>query len=141
MKGLRNKIVPLAVTLLRISTGVIMASHGWDKASDIGKWTAQLTSLGVPYPQINAYLSIAGELGGGLGLIVGLLTPIAALGIMSSMAVAIFKVHLHNGLAAKDNGFEYPMTLFWIAFFFFCNGAGPLSLDRLFCKPKPSPNP
>jgi len=136
MKRFRNGLVPVAVTLLRISTGVIMVMHGLDKIHDIPAWTNQLTSLGVPSPQIMAYLAIAGEFGGGLGLLVGLLTPIAALGIMSNMAVAIFKVHWHNGLAAKNNGFEYPLTLFMIGFFFFCYGAGPVSLDRLFCRGK-----
>ncbi len=134
--SIRTRLEPLALTLLRISTGVIMMAHGWDKIQDIPGWINTLKGMGVPAPEIMGYLSIAGEFGGGLGLLVGLLTPLAALGIMSVMAVAILKVHWSNGLMAKNNGFEYPLTLFLIAFYFMMRGAGPISLDALFCRKK-----
>jgi putative oxidoreductase len=131
---MRSSLLPLAVTLLRVSTGVIMAAHGWQKLSNIPALTEMFTNMGLPYPQISVYLAIGGEFFGGLGLIVGLLTPIAAFGVLCTMAVAIIKVHWPHGLMAADNGFEYPMTLFFIALFFIMNGAGPISLDRIFCR-------
>lgn len=132
----RSKLEPYALLILRVSTGIIMAVHGWQKFSDIPKWTEQLTKMGIPFPELNAYLSIAAELLGGLGLIVGLLTPLAALGVVSTMAVAVFVVHFDNGLLAKDGGFEYPMTLMFVGLYFMMKGAGCLSLDALFCKKK-----
>lgn len=135
--GIRGKLEPLALTLLRLSTGVIMASHGWDKLQNLSQTIEQFTHMGVP--KIATYLAIAGELGGGLGLLVGLLTPIAAFGIFCTMAVAVLEVHLPNGLFAKDNGFEYPLTLAMVALYFIFRGAGPISLDALFCcKKKPA---
>ncbi len=128
----RNKIEPLALALLRIAVGVIMAVHGYQKLSDPAAFSGLLGSLGIPYPEISAYLAIACELGGGLGLAVGLLTPLAALGIAASMAVAVFHVHFANGLLAKNNGFEYPLTLLIIAVYFIVRGGGRLSLDALF---------
>jgi putative oxidoreductase len=134
--SIRNRLEPVAVTLLRISTGVIMSAHGWGKLQNLSGTIEMFTHLGLPSPKIAAYLAVAGELGGGLGLLVGLLTPIAAFGILCVMTVAITQVHWHNGLMAKDNGFEYPLTLFMVSLFFIVRGAGPVSLDALFCRKK-----
>lgn len=131
--SIRKPLEPLALTLLRLSSGIIMAAHGWDKLQDVSAWTKTLEAMQVPMPKIMAYLSIAGEFLGGLGLIVGLLTPLAAFGIFCVMAVAVFKVHWSNGLMAKNNGFEYPLTMMIVAFYFMMKGAGPISIDRLFC--------
>ena len=132
--SVRSRLEPLALTILRVSTGIIMAAHGWLKLSTLNETVQQFASMGIPKPAV--YLAIAGELGGGLGLIVGLLTPIAAFGIFCTMAVAILHVHLKNGLFAKDGGFEYPLALITIAFYFMMRGGGPISLDALFCRKK-----
>lgn len=129
----RKKLEPVVITLLRISTGLIMAMHGWGKLTDIPKTVEMFTSMGMPHANIMVYLAISGEFLGGLGLLVGFLTPIAALGVMCVMATAILKVHLHNGLMMQNQGFEYPLTLLWVAFFFFVHGAGPVSVDALCC--------
>lgn len=129
-----DKICPYSWTILRVVVGFIMAAHGWQKASDIVAWTGNLSQMGFPMPEVLAYLSVAGELLGGLGLLVGLLTPIAAFGVAAVTATAVFVVHLNNGLFAKDGGFEYPLTILVVALFFMANGAGPCSLDTLVCK-------
>lgn len=135
----RSGLTPLALTLLRISTGVIMAVHGWQKLSAIPKWTEIFTNMGMPFPKLSVYLAIGGEFFGGIGLIVGFLTPLAALGVLATMAMAIYKVHWNNGLLAASNGFEYPMTIFFVALFFVIRGAGPISIDALFCRKKCPP--
>jgi len=135
---LRQKLEPFAMLFLRVTVGVIMAVHGWQKAQDPAAFAGILSSMGIPFPEVNAYLAIAGELLGGLGLLVGLVTPLAAFGVFMTMAVAVFKVHFSNGLLAKDNGFEYPLTLMMVALFFMIKGAGCLSLDALLCKKKES---
>ena len=128
----RNKLGPVVVTLLRVSTGLIMALHGWGKLTDIPKTVEGLTSMGLPSPEIMVYLAIAGEFLGGLGLLIGFLTPIAALGILCTMAVAVFRVHFSNGLIGQG-GFEYPLTLLFVALFFVIHGAGPYSVDQMCC--------
>jgi hypothetical protein len=88
--------------------------------------------MGIPLPAVSALLATAGEFLGGLGLIFGLLTRVAAFGVFCTMAVAVFVVHLPNGLLARNNGFEFPLTLLCAAFFFIAAGAGPISLDAWF---------
>ena len=132
----RKNMIPIALTLLRVGVGVIMAVHGWQKFQNPAQIIEGVTKMGFPIPVVMGWLAIAGELLGGLGLIVGLLTPIAAFGVFVTMAVAVFKVHFANGLLASNNGFEYPMTLMLASLFFIFNGAGPISLDHLLCRKK-----
>ena len=134
MNELRNasrKLRPLALTILRVAAGVIMAVHGWMKVTDFGAWQETLAGMGMPAPEIFAPLAVAAELAGGIGLILGLLTPIAAIGVLSSMLVAIFLVHLPNGLLASEGGFEYPLTMACVALYFVVRGGGPISVDHL----------
>lgn len=135
-----DKICPYSWTILRVVVGVIMTVHGWQKMQDVTAWAGNLAQMGIPLPELSAYLSIAGEFLGGLGLILGLFTPLAAFGVAATMAVAIYTVHLFDvngsfkGLLAQNGGFEYPLTLFAVAVFFMANGGGPFSLDALLGK-------
>lgn len=122
---------PYALTVLRVTVGVIMIVHGYMKLTGFQGWTEHVASLGIPLPEVMAPLAIAGELGGGIGLVVGLLTPVAAAGVLSTMLFAIFFVHLGNGLLAKNGGFEYPLTMGVVALYFVARGAGRFSLDAL----------
>jgi len=122
----------LTMTTLRVVVGVIMTAHGFLKLQDIQGWQGTVAQMGVPLPALFGVLAIAGEFLGGLGLIVGLLTRVAAFGVFSTMAVAIYLVHLPHGLMASNNGFEYPLTLLCTALFFIATGAGPVSLDAWF---------
>lgn len=131
LQNLRNRFEPIALTLLRISTGIIMTAHGWEKMMAISSVVETFQKLGIPNPEIAVYLAIAGEFFGGLGLLVGLLTPLAASGIFCTMVIAVFQVHGPNGLLAKNNGFEYPLTLLLVSLFFMIKGGGPFSLDAL----------
>jgi putative oxidoreductase len=119
----------LGQTILRIVLGVILTAHGWQKVMDYGAWRAQVAELGIPAPEIMAPLALAGELLGGLGLVFGLLTRIAAFGAFCVMAVAITTVHLKNGLFAQNGGFEFPLILASAAVLFLAAGPGPVSLD------------
>jgi len=135
--GVRNRLEPLALTLLRIFVGVVMTVHGWDKIQHFDATLQAFTGMGLPMPKIMTILAIGGEFLGGLGLLVGLLTPLAAFGVFCVMATAVFQVHFSKGLLAKDGGFEYPGTLMFVALYFIIRGAGPISLDGLFCRKKP----
>jgi putative oxidoreductase len=132
----RTALEPVALTFLRIFVGIVMATHGWQKYQNFAGTVEGFASMGFPNAKIMVMLAIAGELGGGLGLIFGLLTPLAAFGVFCVMVVAIAKVHWSSGLLAKEGGFEYPGTLLFVALYFMFRGAGPISLDRLFCRGK-----
>ena len=96
------------------------------------------THMGMPAPV--ALLIICTEFFGGLGLIVGLLTRIASLGIAGLMIGAIFMVHLQNGFfmnwmgTQKGEGFEYHLLALAIAAALLLRGAGAFSLDRTLSK-------
>lgn len=128
----RRSPIPLAV--LRVGLGVIFMAHGWMKLQDPASFTETLAGLGMPAPEVFTYFAIAGELGGGALLALGLFTPIGAFGAATTMAVAIATVHAGNGLFAKNNGWEFPGILMIAAIFFFFRGAGRFSFDALIAR-------
>ncbi|HTQ06719.1 MAG TPA: DoxX family protein [Polyangiaceae bacterium] len=121
----------LALTLLRIGVGAILVAHGWQKLNDIHGTAAMFAHEGIPNPTLSVYLAIAGEFFGGLGLALGALTHLAALGPLLVMGCAIYFVHRDNGLFAQNGGFEYPLALALVALYFVARGGGPLSVDAL----------
>jgi putative oxidoreductase len=88
-----------------------------------------------------AFLAICAEFFGGLGLIVGLLSRVAAFGIAMNMLVAIFTVHIHSGFFAnwtgqqKGEGIEYHLLALALLLTVMIKGAGALSIDRLLSGP------
>src|SRR3981189_3264719 len=91
----------LTLTILRIVLGVVFFAHGaqkllgWFGGYGLTATLGFFTQLGMPAPVV--YLIIATEFFGGLGLIVGFLTRIPALGIACLMVGAIFMVHMPYG--------------------------------------------
>lgn len=92
---------------------------------------------GMGIPAVFAALAIAAEFLGGIGLLLGLLTRVAALGIAIEMAVAMFLVHTRNGFfmnwsgRQSGEGFEYHLLAIAIGVTLLAHGAGAWSLDRL----------
>jgi putative oxidoreductase len=80
-----------------------------------------------------AYASAWAEFGGGILLLIGLLTRIASLLILVDLLVAIVKVHLHNGLISHSGkpGYEFPLALAAMALVLALLGAGPIALGWL----------
>jgi len=125
-----DRLHPLALLGLRLALGAIMISHGAQKLfGGMPKFMGMLNSMGIP--SWMAYLTVAAEFGGGILLVVGLLTRLAALSIVIDMAVAIDKVHWKNGLIGPG-GCEIPLACGIIAFALIFLGAGPISLDGAF---------
>ncbi|HUN89847.1 MAG TPA: DoxX family protein [Terriglobales bacterium] len=125
-----DRVQPLAFLIMRLVLGVIMVAHGYGKVfGGLHKHAALVASLGMP--GWLGYLSAAAEFLGGLLLIVGFATRFAAVAVAIDMAVAILKVHRHNGLLGQG-GYEFPLALFAIAFTLVFTGAGPISLDWVF---------
>jgi putative oxidoreductase len=134
----------VALTILRLGLGVVFLAHGAQKLLGcFGGYGFHGTMgffehMGMPAPV--AFLVICTEFFGGLGLIVGLLTRIAALGIGVEMIGAIFMVHLKNGFfmnwygTQKGEGFEYHLLAIAMAAALLLRGAGAFSLDRALSK-------
>lgn len=126
--------------MLRLVLGVVFFAHGaqkllgWFGGYGFHGTMGFFEHLGMPAPV--AFLIICTEFFGGLGLIVGLLTRIAALGIGVEMIGAIFMVHLPNGFfmnwygTQKGEGFEYHLLAIAIAAALLLRGAGKFSVDH-----------
>lgn len=124
-----DRFRPLGVLIARIVLGVIMAVHGWHKIFPRGSlynFAQSVAHMGMPYWL--GYVAAFTEFFGGALLILGLLIPIAALGVAIDMAVAVIKVHLHHGLTGPM-GFEFPLSLFALALLILASGSGHLAVD------------
>jgi putative oxidoreductase len=129
------------LTVARVALGITLFAHGAQKllgwfgghglSATVGMFRDH---MGIPAPL--AYLAIAAEFFGGLGLIVGLLARIAALGIAITMAVAMLMVHLKFGFFInwfgdkQVHGVEYHLLAIALAIVIIVHGAGAFSLDR-----------
>lgn len=141
---LRNLMVTddsLATFILRVVLGIVLFAHGAQKlfgwfggygfAGSIASFTG---ALGLP--PLLAYLAMVAEFFGGLGLIFGLLTRVAALAIAVNMLVAIAMVHRHFGFfmnwsgEQRVEGYEYHLLVLAMAAFLVIRGAGAASIDR-----------
>jgi putative oxidoreductase len=134
----------VALTSLRLVLGVVFFAHGaqkmlgWFGGYGFHGTMGFFAHLGIPAPV--AFLIICTEFFGGLGLIVGLLTRIAALGIGGLMIGAIFMVHLPNGFfmnwagTQKGEGIEYHLLVLAMAATLLLRGAGAFSADRAIAK-------
>ena len=112
-------------TILRIHLGIILFAHGWLKISvfTIAGTVGFFDSLGLP--AIAAYLTIFGEIAGGIALILGTQTRLAAALSIPILAGATV-VHLGNGwlFSAPGGGWEYPASLSLIAIIVAMMGSG-----------------
>ncbi|RON02852.1 MULTISPECIES: DoxX family protein [Pseudomonas] len=140
MSTLINKVLSTragyGLTVLRIFVGVIFAAHGSQKLFGMfGGYgiagTAQyMESIGLAPGHLMAILAGGTEFFAGLALIIGLLVRPAALGLTFLSLVAIFSVHIHNGLFLANNGYEFALALLGGSIAVLIEGAGKLSADR-----------
>jgi putative oxidoreductase len=128
-----------ALAILRVILGIVFFVHGSQKAlgwfGGYG-YTGTMgffTQMGIPVAL--GRLAIAAEFLGGLGLVVGFLSRIAAFGILGNMLVAVLLIHIHVGFfmnwtgAQKGEGFEYHLLAAAIALTIMISGAGAFSVD------------
>jgi len=141
----------IATTILRLVTGVVFFAHGAQKmlgwfggygfSGTMGYFTG---AMHIPAPL--AFLAIAAEFFGGIGLILGFLTRIAAFGITVNMLVAIATVHASVGFfmnwsgTQKGEGFEYHLLTLAVTAFLMIRGAGAFSVDHALAIAEPSGN-
>lgn len=124
--------VSIGVGLIRVVVGVTMAAHGYGKFFRGGRipgTAGWFDSMGMRPGKLHAYLAATTEVGAGLLFAVGLLTPLAAAGIVGLMVVAGWTVHRHNGFFIVAEGWEYVMVLAVIAVGIATTGPGEYSVD------------
>ena len=125
-----DRLQPLALLVLRLVLASVMIAHGSQKVfGGMPRFHSMVSGMG--FPGWWAYLSAAAEFGGGILVLLGVLTRFAALAITIDLAVAIVKVHLKAGLRGPG-GFEFPLSVAAIAFALIFFGAGPIALDTIF---------
>jgi putative oxidoreductase len=145
MYGMLRKLLATgsstATAILRLVLGIVFFAHGAQKvfgwfggygfSATMGAFTGMML---IPAPF--AFLAIAAEFLGGLGLLFGLLTRVASFGIAVNMLVAVFLVHSRFGFfmnwsgAQKGEGFEYHLLVLAMTLFLMIRGGGAWSLDR-----------
>ena len=124
-----NRFQGLGALVMRLVLGIIMVRYGYTKIIPSGAlYTFSHTVGRMQLPVWLGYVAAFTEFFGGMLLIIGLLTRIAALGMAIDMAVAIIKVHLHGGLMGP-NSFALPLALFAISLMLVFTGCGWMGLD------------
>lgn len=140
MKSLLRTEDSWSLLFVRLALGLVMLPHGLQKT--LGMFGGygfsgtmdMFTSQGMP--ALLAFLVILSESAGSLGLIVGLLTRVAAFGCASVMIGAIGMVHWQNGLFMNwfgkqaGEGFEYHLLAIGMALALLIGGGGKASVDR-----------
>ena len=126
--------VNLALLILRVTLGVVMLAHGINHIFGGGRiegTAGRSESLGMRPGRLHDWLASLTEIGAGALLVVGLLTPLAAAGVVGVLVVAWITNHLRNGffIFRPGEGYEYVMTRTLTAVAVGLLGAGEWSVD------------
>ena len=127
--------VDIGLLLLRVGVGVVMLAHGWNhvfrggKIAGTGRW---FESLGMKPGWLHAWTASLTELGAGVLLLLGLLTPLAGGAVVGVMLVALITNHLKNGffIFRPGEGYEYVLTLLLCGLALAFLGGGQVSVDH-----------
>ena len=120
----------IGLAIVRIATGITFMMHGYQKLFVYGIAGVQgaFTKMGAPLPTITGPAIGMLEFFGGIALILGLLTRLAALGLVFDMLGAIVLVHFAAGFFAPA-GYEFVMLLGAAALGLVIAGPGAFSVD------------
>jgi putative oxidoreductase len=121
--------------LLRLVMGAAFILHGWPKIQDPLKW---MEGLGLGHiPSFLQAIAAFAEFAGGIALILGLLTPIAAFLLFCQMIGALVLVHFPQGdpfVRVGGSSYELPLLYLVLSILLMLLGPGRFSLDALWVK-------
>ncbi len=142
-----DRTLALALLILRLALGTVLIYYGSQKLlGAFGGYGLQATldafekNLGVP--NYIGILAVISEFFGSIGVVLGLLTRVSALGIFVTMSTAVYagvRDGIHLQMQGTDDPiriFTYPLLLGCIALALVLVGPGPISLDAKLFKPK-----
>ncbi|MPY30109.1 DoxX family protein [Streptomyces adustus] len=121
--------------VLRLVAGLLIAGHGVQKVSfrlgghGLAGGTEEFRHDGFRGGRLTAIVAGASQIGAGLFLVAGLLTPLAAMAAMGVMTVA-GTVKRAKGLWVQNDGYEYPLVLVVVSAALALTGPGRWSLDQ-----------
>ena len=133
--------MPEGLFIIRAIIGGLLFAHGtqklfgWYGGYGLDGTGGFFESVGHKPGRTMAMVAGISEAGGGLLLILGLLTPIGSAAIIGTMIVAMVSVHKDNGLWATNGGYELPLINATVAAGLAFTGAGSWSLDSAFNTP------
>lgn len=123
----------LGLLILRLVFGSAFILHGSGKIVQAFNWMGDAA----PIPGFLQALAALSEFGGGIAMILGLLSPLAALGLLATMSFAVFMVHVPAGHAFVSMGdhskptYELALVYWSISLLFLLVGPGAYSIDAL----------
>ena len=129
--------ISVGLFILRLVAGLTLAVHGaqkwgWFGGASFSKTMQGMQKQGFKPTWFWTSLTILGEVGGGLSLAFGFLTPLGAAGAVGAMFMAIVKAHWKYGFWNRDHGLEFPLQLLASSLAIGLMGPGSYSLDALF---------
>jgi putative oxidoreductase len=128
----------LGLLIVRVVVGLLFVGHGtqklfgWFGGHGLPATAGFFGQLGYPVPRFAALAAGLTEATAGALLALGLLTPLAAAGLIGVMLNAAIAVHRRNGLWISNGGYEYNLVLIAVAAGIALSGPGGWSLDALF---------
>ena len=132
--GAATPLGDIGWAILRVSVGLFIATHGWQKLQDPSGFLGYPAKMGFPYPTAFGWAAILTEFAGGLLLVLGLLTRFASLALVFNMGVAAFVAKAGLPFVAGNSSAdskELPMMYLFVFLAFLLAGAGRFSLDAL----------
>jgi len=128
--------ISVGLLILRLVAGLTLAAHGmqklgWFGGASFSKTMQAMQKQGFKPTWFWTSLTILGEVGGGLSLAFGFLTPLGAAGAAGAMFMAIVKAHWKHGFWNRDHGLEFPLQLLASSLAIGLMGPGNYSMDTL----------
>jgi putative oxidoreductase len=126
----------LGLLILRLVVGLLFAGHGaqklfgWFGGNGVSGTAGFFEGIGLKPGRLHATAAGMLELGGGVLLALGLLTPVASAALIAVMTAAVITVHFSKGLWSSAGGYEYNLVLGAAAFALAGIGSGTWSLDH-----------